>query len=80
LLFDLKQDPYEQRDLVRAGTHEAVRAELAQKLTQRLQAAGHAAVKTGRLAPQPRENLKPIYRTNGWPGFCSAKVPSDILH
>lgn len=80
LLFDLKQDPYEQRDLVRAGSHEAVRADLALKLTQRLQASGHPAVKSGHLAAEARERLKPVFRTNGWPGFCSTKLPSETLH
>lgn len=74
LLFDLRADPYEQHDLIRAGTHQPVRQELASRLTEHLQKRNHPAVKSGRLAGQDPHTRKPVV-ANRWPGFYSHNLP-----
>jgi hypothetical protein len=75
----MDKDPMEQHDLVRAGTHEKVRADLRAKLTKRLLAYHHPAVKGGNLgatkpAPTARE------KRGLWPGLHSKAEPSDVHH
>jgi arylsulfatase A-like enzyme len=79
LLFKVADDPYEQRDLIRAGTHPAVHQALRAKLISRLSDFSHPAVKDGALvstkpAPDPRQER------GRWPGFHSAACPSDVSH
>lgn len=79
LMFDLANDPYEQRELLRAGasTEAATAREL---MTEFLSTHRPEAVRGGR----PVATRDPLTRaeTNRmrWPGFHSQSVPSDVLH
>jgi arylsulfatase A-like enzyme len=79
LLFNMREDPREQRELIRAGAHAAVHAALREKLRARLAQYRHPAARDGRLAathaaPDPR-----LTRGN-WPGFHSPRLTCDVSH
>ncbi len=78
LLFDLAEDPYEQRDLVRAGGYESTIKELRQVLIDH----------TEQICPQRVKNRDLVAETAiagpqdvaKWPGFLSTVVDTDVLH
>jgi arylsulfatase A-like enzyme len=79
LLFDLENDPKEKTDLIRSGGHEKAHKELKQKLTAKLAARKHPAVKSGKLVPAAKAGKQDIV-INPWPGFHSRKEPRDVAH
>ena len=79
LLFNLREDPYERRDLIRAGTHAALHASLRERLRERLAAYRHPAVQAGRLVPT-RPPPDPRLTRGHWPGFHSPRMTNDVSH
>ncbi len=80
LLFNLENDPMEQRDLIRTGEApdqlEKMRRAMADFLTQHLP----EAVREGRpVASQPARTEKEV-NAQRWPGFHSREVVADVLH
>ncbi|MCZ7646683.1 MAG: sulfatase-like hydrolase/transferase [Planctomycetota bacterium] len=81
LLFDLEADPYERRELIRAGKHAEVHARLKGCLVEHLAAQNHPAVKDGKLsATDPAPSAAEIRARHSWPGFHSREQPSEVLH
>jgi arylsulfatase A-like enzyme len=81
LMFDLARDPYEQHELIRAGTHREIHRELRGILAAQMQAQNHPACKDGELVsteePRPRRRV----RAYPWPGFHHPlHTPLDLIH
>lgn len=78
LLFDLREDPYEQRNLIddpsRRELLQGLRNALAAKLTQyEPERVVDGRIQCGAPIEGPRDVAK-------WPGFHSIGVPTDVLH
>jgi arylsulfatase A-like enzyme len=80
LLFDLKSDPYEQRELIRGGQHADVLKRLRGSLIERLGAQGNPAVKDGKLVAVRQPQSAREVRANSWPGYHSRARPDEVLH
>ncbi|MCW8129785.1 MAG: sulfatase-like hydrolase/transferase [Planctomycetota bacterium] len=81
LLFDLETDPYERRELIRAGTHADVHARLKQRLAEHLAKQNHPAVQNGTLAATgPAPTAAAVRAQRSWPGFHSREEPAEVLH
>ena len=78
LLFHLREDPYERRNLAGIPEEEPRLRAMRKMLTEHLAGIGSPLVRNGRLvhrpAPQgPKQTVK-------WPGFHSTAVETDVLH
>lgn len=73
LLFDLREDPYERRELLRSGAGAGERARLRDAVARHLAETGnpHAG-----MAAKPR---RPLDR-GGWPGFHTLAEPNEVCH
>jgi arylsulfatase len=81
LLFDLKQDPMEQNDLIRAGTHQAERNRLRRLLAEEMQQYGHGFTESGELISTSERPTRATCRAKTWPGWHSADhTINDVLH
>lgn len=78
LLFNLKEDPYEQKNLANRESHKNVLDTLRQKLIQHLEKYNKELVKGGKLIH--REAPKGPQEVPKWPGFHSTVYPTDVLH
>jgi arylsulfatase A-like enzyme len=76
LLFNLADDPLEQKNLIgqRPNDHKSLRARLLQLMEQ----SGLPSVKNGTLNPSGPPTFG--NRRGDWPGHHSIEVPSDTLH
>ena len=78
LLFNLKEDPYEQRNLTNDPSHKDILDSLRQKLIQHLEKNNSDLVRNGKLihkeAPNGPQDVPK------WPGFHSTVYPTDVLH
>jgi len=80
LMFNLREDPREEHDLVRAGEEQETRERLRGVLVERLASAGKDAVNDGDLVCRnPHLTLDDLPR-NTWPGYHTRKVAVDVLH
>lgn len=77
LLFDLAEDPYEQRELLRTGAHTAIAERLRGLLIERLRDSEPALLREGRLHPS---GFTGSTGRGQWPGHHSRTVPVDVLH
>jgi len=78
LLFNIKEDPYEQRNLINDSKEQDKLQAMRKRLIEFLEKQDIGLVKDGQLNPQaapkgPEEVPK-------WPGFHSTVVPTDVLH
>lgn len=80
LMFDIAADPYEQRDLLRAGTHEDAAIRLRTHLVDHLGSCGHPAAVDGRLVSTGPASEPEDVRRAEWPGFHYRNFPCDVLH
>ncbi|MFW6060420.1 MAG: sulfatase-like hydrolase/transferase [Phycisphaeraceae bacterium] len=80
LLFDVKSDPYEQRELIRAGGHESQLARLRGELVDMLRKHLPEAARDGQPAPLPDQDALPAPRQRRFPGFQTPHVSIDVLH
>jgi arylsulfatase len=80
LLFDLKNDPYEERDLIRGGDKEN-HARLRGALIEHLAALNHPSVQNGELVSTGTPPTRRAARANPWPGFHHrTQPPFEVLH
>lgn len=80
LLFDLREDPMEEHDLIAAAQAGDVADELRAALAAHLAALDHPASREGRLVSTGEPLSGPDVRRNAWPGLHSRHEPSDLLH
>lgn len=80
LLFDMQNDPMEQRELIRTGLHEDVRKRMRKKLIESLTRRGHEAVKNGNLVITGKAPSYKEIKRSPWPGFHTTAERSDVLH
>lgn len=78
LLFNLKTDPKEQKNLVGRKEEEAVLIRMRRRLIEHLEKHNSQFVKNGQL--MPKEAPKGPGDVPKWPGFHSITVPTDVLH
>jgi arylsulfatase A-like enzyme len=78
LLFDLGEDPYEQRDLIAARSHVRVHTDLRRELVRRLRTVHPPVLRNGDLPRVPVPAAREM--RNRWPGFVSFCRPHDVLH
>ena len=78
LLFDLRTDPWELENLAQVSGYRSELERMRGKLVGRLEMAGSACVRNGRLVKeQPIAGPGDVSR---WPGFHSTVVETDVLH
>jgi len=81
LLFDLENDPMEQKELIRAGGYEVEHKRLASLLAQKIESCGWSGVKNGQLTACKKSLSREEIRRNPWPGFHhSQHTADDVLH
>lgn len=81
LMFDLANDPMEQRDLIRAGTHRPDHQRLRRALAEEMEHHGHSFAKNGDLVPTLPASNRARRRALAWPGWHSADhTHDDVLH
>ncbi|MGE9296177.1 MAG: sulfatase-like hydrolase/transferase [Puniceicoccales bacterium] len=81
LMFDLASDPHEQRELIRAGTHESERLRLRGLLAEEMNRAGLPWAANDELTPTGPALTRAQQRAQSWPGFHSADhTTHDVLH
>jgi arylsulfatase A-like enzyme len=80
LLFDLRDDPHQQRELIREGAAGQALNELRAIMVRHLERVSPAAVRDG--APVATAEATTERQSFGleWPGFHSRTVESDVLH
>jgi len=78
LLFNLKTDPREQKNLAGCKEEEAVLIRMRKRLIEHLEKRNSHLVKNGKL--MPKEAPKGPGEVPKWPGFHSITVPTDVLH
>ncbi len=78
LLFNLKEDPMEQRNLSGAKEAFEVLTGMREELVKRMMAHGSPCIEDGKLKPgQAITGPEDVFK---WPGFHSTTVDSDVLH
>ncbi len=80
LLFDIKNDPYEQCDLIMEGTAEKILERMRKHLVKHIEKNKSKGVKNGKLTAFVNENSLRENRIQSWPGFHSRKHPNELLH
>jgi len=78
LLFDLLEDPYEQHDLLAAGSHTDVGTALRERLLKHLREHHPELISGNQIShakPSPPAELR-----SRWPGFHSREQPDEVLH
>lgn len=78
LLFDLADDPMEQRDLTQAPAYQDALRSLRGKLKEHMERHGSRWLRDGEFAPDPAPAGPGD--VNKWPGFHSTVYPTDVLH
>jgi arylsulfatase len=78
LMFDLKKDPYEQRNLADNEEQRERLNSLRGKLIDHLQVHKPSLLKDGKLNHEPAP--KGPQELSKWPGFHSTIFPTDVLH
>lgn len=76
LLFDLRADPGERRDLIRSAAAPEAHRRLRAAIAGHYAATGHPLAGPDGLAIRPR---RPLERGT-WPGFHSLRVPNEVCH
>ncbi len=78
LMFNLKEDPFEQRNLVKAAHQQDRLAAMRRMLIEYMEKHSIDLVKDGQLITKPAPNgAEDVAK---WPGFHSTIVPTDVLH
>lgn len=80
LLFDLRDDPLEQRNLARSPAHAEVLETLRGHMARHLAGVDPRAVRDGRLCSVGEPPTRARLAGHQWPGFHSREAPSDVLH
>lgn len=81
LLFDLKDDPHEQRNLIGLARYAGTHAQLKQNLAQEMETSGHSFASNGQLNSTSKAPTREQARVDAWPGFHSiAGTREDLLH
>jgi arylsulfatase A-like enzyme len=80
LLFDLKNDPYEQCDLIREGCAEKIIERMRKHLVKHIEKNKSKGVKNGKLTAFANKNSLRENRIQSWPGFHSRKRTDEALH
>jgi arylsulfatase A-like enzyme len=78
LFFDLREDPYETRNLAESPDHAEAAGRMRRLLIDELERRGSALVENGRLKPGP--GIDGPDDTGRWPGFHSTELEVDVLH
>lgn len=80
MMFNLREDPYEQHELIRAGENKDALAKFRGLLIDRLARQKNPAVKDGRLVSIGEPKTPRQVRATSWPGFHSTKNPNEVAH
>ena len=77
-MFNIKEDPYEQKELIRTGEFTEIYTELKDMLIEHVRQYSPDLIKDGKLNPGPA--ISGPEDVNKWPGFHSTIEPTDVLH
>lgn len=80
LMFNLADDPYEQKNLAGNARFARQRRQLQARLTEELGREEHEAVKNGKLLVLKPAPTRQECRANAWPGWHTRTEQSDLLH
>ncbi|HOK04359.1 MAG TPA: sulfatase-like hydrolase/transferase [Victivallales bacterium] len=80
LLFDLKNDPYEQSNLSHNKSYNTILERMRKLLIEHLKNTKQKGVKNSKLSPYLKSLSINEIRPNCWPGFHSRKRPNEVMH